>query len=164
MPSQPEIKEWADELQRLLQGAVVAALSGNMAQIVAAQRALQRFKDESPNYADALDTQASLAIFDLDLGVAAQAAARIKKRVDEVYRLSKLITGITDEANASAAMFSGTLVKGAIDSATAAIEAFKRLRDAFSADGAKPDEKAVAADIDKFLGAIQDFRNRLETA
>lgn len=164
MPAQPEIKAWADELDKLLQKAVAAAQSGEMAGIVAAQKALRAFKETSPDYADALDTQASLAIFDLDLQVTEEAVENIKSRAAEVYRLAKLISGIAEEANAKVAILDGTLARKAIDTATATIGSLKELRDGFGTGKLKADEKAVADQIDAVLAAIQALRNKLETA
>lgn len=163
MPEQPEIKAWVDELERLLQNAASAAQSGNSTQIVAAQKALRNFKDQSPDYADALDTQASLAIFDLDLQVSEDAVANIRERAAEVYRLAKLISGIAEEANANVSVLNGTLARNAIDAATATINSFKKLRDELSASKPKSDEKAIADQIDAMLATIQSLRNRLET-
>ena len=124
------------------------------------QRELRKFKEESPDYADALDTQASLAIFDLDLAVTEDAVARIKERAAEVYRLKKLIAGVSEEAIAKTDVLSGTLVVKAIDAATSAISSFKNLREELSTS--KANEKAIAAQIESVLTAVQGLRNKLE--
>src|SRR5688572_12452058 len=139
MPNQADVKAWAKELDKLLQRAAAAKAADDVAQITAVQKALRKFKEDSPDYADALDTQATLAIFDLDLGVTEEAVANIKARAAEVYRLAKLIQGVSDEANRDAAALSGTFALQAIDAATTAISSFKKLRGELSAD--KPDEK-----------------------
>ena len=161
MPSNTEIKKWADELDRLLQKAATVRASEDLAQIAAVQRALRQFKQDSPDYADALDTQASLAIFDLDLSKTEEAVAKIKDRSAEVYRLTKLIAGIGEEANANANILNGTLVTQAIDAATSAISTFKQLRGELSNTDAT--EKTIAAEIDKVLTAVQGLRNKLES-
>jgi hypothetical protein len=79
-----------------------------------------------------------------------------------VYRLTKLISGVSEEAKASAGVLSGTLVVQAIDAATSAISSFKKLRDELSAT--EPDEKAIRSEIDKVLTAVQGLRNKLENA
>lgn len=160
MPSNPEIRKWADELDLLLQKAVAARNSEDTARIVGVQKELRKFKEKSPDYADALDTQATLAIFDLDLAVTEDAVARIKERAAEVYRLTKLIIGIGEEANANAEVLSGVLVTQAIDAATTAIASFKKLRDELST--ATTDEKKIAAELDRVLAAVQGLRSKLE--
>ena len=145
-----------------MQRAVAARQSGDVAQIVTVQKALRKFIEDSPDYADALDTQASLAIFDLDLQETEQAVKNIKERAAEVNRLTKLIAGIGEEAKKDADVLSGTLAIQAIDAATSAISAFKGLRQQLSAS--KPDEKKIATDIDKLVEAIQGLRNKLEAA
>jgi len=162
MPSNPEIKQWADELDRLLQKAAAVRAADDPARIVAVQKELRKFKQDSPDYADALDAQATLAIFDLDLSVTEEAVGRIKERAAELYRLTKLIAGISEEANANAAVLNGSLAIKAIDAATSAILSFKKLRDELSAT--KPDEMAIAAQIDDVLVAVQGLRNKLENA
>lgn len=160
MPSNPEIKQWADQLDGLLQRAATVRASEDPARIAAVQKELRKFKDASPDYADALDTQATLAIFDLDLALTEDAVASIKERAAEVYRLTKLITGISEEANNKADVLSGTLVIQAVDAATSAISSFKKLRDELSTT--KADEKAIATEIDKVLATVQGLRNKLE--
>jgi len=154
------IKQWADKLDGLLQRAVAVRAAEDLAKIVAVQRELRKFKEESPDYADALDTQASLAIFDLDLAVTEDAVARIKERAAELYRLKKLIAGVGEEAIAKADVLSGTLVVKAIDAATSAISSFKNLRAELSTS--KANEKAIAAQIETVLTAVQGLRNKLE--
>ena len=160
MAADAGIKQWADELDRLLQRAVAVRAAEDPAKIAAVQRELRKFKEESPDYADALDTQASLAIFDLDLAVTEDAVARIKERAAEVYRLKKLIAGVSEEAIAKADVLSGTLVVKAIDAATSAISSFKNLREELSTSNAN--EKAIAAQIESVLTAVQGLRNKLE--
>lgn len=160
MPGNPEIRQWADELDRLLQEAAAARSSEDPARMLAVQKALRKFKEDSPDYADALDTQASLAIFDIDLDQTEDAVKNIKERSAEVYRLTKLIAGISDEARARADVLNGTLVLQAISAASSAITSFRQLRDEVSAT--TPDGPAIAAQIDKTLAAIQGLRNRLE--
>jgi hypothetical protein len=160
MPSNSETKQWADALDRLLQRAATVRTAENTAEIVAVQKALREFIRESPDYADALDTQATLAIFDLDLLATEDAVAKIKERAAEVYRLTKLITGVAAEANAQAGILNGTLATKAIEAATSAIASFKQLRDGLSSTNAA--EKSIAAEIDKGLAAVQTLRNKLE--
>ena len=162
MASNPEIQQWADELDKLLQKAATVRASEDPERIVGVQRQLRKFKEESPDYADALDTQASLAIFDLDLSVTEDAVTKIKERAAEVYRLAKLISGISEEANAKGDILSGALITQAIDAATSAISSFKKLRDELSTT--KADEKTIAVEIDKVLGTVQGLRNKLENA
>ena len=160
MAADPGIKQWADELERLLQRAVMVRTSDDTARIVAVQRDLRKFKENSPDFADALDTQASLAIFDLDLATTEESVARIKERAAEVFKLTKLIIGVSEEASADADVLSGRLVVQAIDAATSAIASFKTLRDELSTS--KASEKAIATQIDTVLTAIQGLRNKLE--
>jgi hypothetical protein len=159
MPNDSELKRWADKLDQLLQKAAVARASEDPAAIVAAQKELRKFKEESPDCADALDTQATLAIFDLDLSATEEAVTAIQGRATEVYRLTKLIAGVSEEAGAR--VLTGALAIQAIDSATAAISSFRQLRDELSSSKAK-DEKAIAAEIEQVLIAIQNLRNKLE--
>ena len=162
MPSNPEIKLWADQLDGLLRKAARVRASEDTAQIVAVQKELSKFKQDSPDYADSLDRQASLAIFDLDLSETEDAVASIKERAAAVDRLTKLIIGISEEANSKADVLSGTLVIQAVDAATSAISSFKKLRDELSTT--KADEKAIATEIDKVLATVQGLRNKLENA
>ena len=162
MPAPPEIKLWADALDRLLQDAAAARQADDPARIDAVQARLRQFREDSPDYADALDRQASLAIFDLDLGITEQAVANIQARADEVHKLSKLIAGVAATANAQAKVLKGTLALQAIDAASSAITSFKKLRDGL--DTNNPDLNAVAAAIDKTLASVQTLRTRLEKA
>lgn len=162
MAKDSEIRQWAQKLDKLLQNAAVARATENPSKIAAAQRDFRKFKEDSPDYADALDTQATLAIFDLDLEVAEDAIAKIKERSAEVYRLTKLIEGVSEEANANADILSGKLAVEAIDAATSAISSFKKLRDTLSIN--IPDEKNIADEVDKTLTAIQELRSKLEKA
>jgi hypothetical protein len=156
------IQSWADTLDNLLGEAAVAAQSEDTAAIVVVQTKLREFTLASPDYADPLDEQARGAIFDLDLGVATQAVARIKQRAAEVRRLSNLIAGVASEANANASILSGEVAKQAIDAATEAVSSFKKLRDGLSEKD--PDEKALAKEIDTLLAAVQKIRNQIEVA
>jgi hypothetical protein len=101
----------------------------------------------------------TLAIFDLDLSATEEAVTAIQGRATEVYRLTKLIAGVSEEAGAR--VLTGALAIQAIDSATAAISSFRQLRDELSSSKAK-DEKAIAAEIEQVLIAIQNLRNKLE--
>jgi seryl-tRNA synthetase len=160
MPNNSKIRQWADELDRLLQKAVMVRASEDPTRIAAVQKELRKFKEDSPDYADALDTQASLAIFDLDLSVTEDAVAKLKERAAEVYRLTKLIEGISEEANTNANVLSGAILTQAIDAATSAISSLKKLREELSAT--KANEKRIAAEIDQVLPVIQGLRNKLE--
>jgi hypothetical protein len=161
MPTSTDMQAWARKLQDILKRAASARLSDDLAKIVAIQKELAKFIEDSPDFADALDTQARQAIFDLDLSVAEEAVANIKKRAEEVGKLAKLIQGVSDEAKADAEVLSGKLAVDAIDAATSAINSFKKLRDELSTT--KADEKAIAADIDKVMASIQGLRNKLES-
>ena len=160
MPTSLETKEWADRLDVLLQRAAAAKGAGNGAQIVKVQADLRRFKEESPDFADALDRQATLAIFDLDLDSTEAALEAIRERAEEVRKLTKLITGVAEQAQANAHVLSGQTAVQAIEAATNAIASFKQLRMGLSSD--KPDELAIAQQIDDVLSAVQALRNRLE--
>ncbi len=160
MPATPEIKAWAEALDKLLQKAATVKTTNNIAQIVAVQKELRAFKENSPDYADALDMQATFAIFDLDLDATEEAVANIKERAAEVYKLTKLISGIAEEAQANASALSGEVVVKAIEAATAAVSSFKKLREELASD--KPDEAAIAKEIEKTITAIQGLRNKLE--
>lgn len=162
MPDQAPIKLWADALDRLLQDAAAARQAGDLGRMEDVQARLRKFRQDSPDFADALDHQASLAVFDIDLGVTEQAVAAIRSRAAEVQKLIKLINGIAATANAQAQGLKGVLAVQAIDAATAAINAFKKLRDGL--DTANPDLAVVAAAIDKTLGTVQTLRTRLEKA
>jgi len=160
MADNSEIKQWADKLDTLLQKAVAARQSEDLTRVVAIQKALRQFREDSPDFADSLDRQASMTIFDLDLSVTEDSVAKIKERSAEVARLSKLISGVSEEAKANANVLSGKFAVQAIDAATSAITSFKQLKNELSE--AKPDEKKIAADIDKVLTSIQALRNKLE--
>lgn len=162
MAKDSEIRQWAQKLDKLLQNAAAARATENSSKIASAQRDFRKFKEDSPDYADALDTQATLAIFDLDIEVAEDAIAKIKERSAEVYRLTKLIEGVSEEANANADILSGKFAVEAIDAATSAISSFKKLRDTLSIN--IPDEKNIANEIDQTLTAIQALRSKLEKA
>ena len=162
MAAQTDLKKWADQLDGLLGRAIAARQREDVAEMVAVQKALRQFKEDSPDYADALDTQATLAIFDIDLQVTEDAVAAIKSRAEEVYRLTKLISGVAAEAEKSAKGLSGATVIQAIDAATSAISSFKKLRDQLS--GTDPDEKKIATEIDAVLKAVQTLRGKLEIA
>jgi len=164
MPAEPEIKMWADSLERLLQEAANAAQSGNTKKIVAVQRSLRKFKEDSPDYADALDTQASLAIFDLDLSVTEDAVANIQSRAAEVYKLGKLISGIAEEANSNVVGLRATLVQAVLDSVAPAVGSFKGLRDQLLKSKGKSADSQLAQEIGDLLMAIQQLRNKLEAS
>jgi hypothetical protein len=160
MPSKTEAKVWADRLDNLLQRAAAAKGADNAAQIVKVQRELRLFKEESPDFADALDRQATLAIFDLDLDSSAAAVAAIRERAEEVRKLTKLIAGVAEEAKADADVLSGRLAIQAIDAATNAIVSFRQLRQSLSTADAQ--EGKVAQIIDDVVSAVQTLRSQLE--
>jgi len=162
MSDEAGMKEWAQALEKLLQRAAAAKQADDVAQITAVQRALRKFKEDSPDFADALDTQATLAIFDLDLASTEDAVASIKSRAVELDRLTKLINGVSEEANRKAAVLNGTFAIQAMDAATAAIGSFRKLKGELSAD--QPDEKKIAAEIDKTIAAVQALRGKLEAS
>ena len=160
--AEPEIQKWADKLDDLMRQAASAAQREDNAAIEAVQMKLRGFTLDSPDYADPLDELARAAIFDLDLDIATQAVARIKQRAADIRRLSNLIAGVTNEANANASILSGDVAKVAIDSATEAVKSFKKLRDGLSEND--PVEKAIANEIDKLLTLVQKVRNQIEVA
>jgi len=162
MADNSEVKQWADTLDRLLQQAAAARQAGDTTRIAALQRQLRQFRLDSPDFADALDRQASLAIFDLDLSQTEEAVANIKARAAEVQALTKLIVGVAASAQADADLLGGKAAVEAIEAATSAIGAFKKLRGQLS--GGDADAAAIAAAIDKTLASVQALRNRLEKA
>lgn len=155
----PEILAWAEKLEQILQRAVAAKESLDADRVARVQRELTRFKNDSPDYADALDTQANLAIFDLDLAVTETAVEQIKQRAQAVYAIKKIITGVTEEAESRAGVLSGRTVFEAMDAATAAVTAFKRLRDQLSSGTA--DEKAIDAELKAVISLIEKVHARL---
>jgi hypothetical protein len=159
MPQAPEILPWAEKLEKILKNAVAARESRDADRIVRVQRELTKFKNDSPDYADALDTQANLAIFDLDLSVTEDAVEQIKQRAQAVYAIKKIITGIAEDAESRADVLSGRFVFEAMDAAATAVESFKRLRDQLSTT--KADEKAVVDEIKAAIVAVEKLRNRL---
>src|SRR5688500_10550128 len=120
MADDTNLQSWAQKLDKLLQQAAAVKQAEDMDKIVAMQRALRRFKDESPDYADALDSQATLAIFDLDLAATEDAVAAIRERAAEVYRLLKMIQGVGEETAKKASVLSGKYATEALDAATSA--------------------------------------------
>ncbi len=157
--SNPEILAWAEKLEKILQNAVAAKESLDADRIARVQRELTRFKNDSPDYADALDTQANLAIFDLDLAVTETAVEQIKQRAQAVYAIKKIITGVTEEAESRADVLSGRTVFEAMDAAAAAVTAFKRLRDQLSSGAAE--EKAIDAELKAVIAVIEKVHARL---
>ncbi len=162
MAAEPEVKAWADELQRLLQLALEARQSGDAGRVEAVQQQLRQFCDDSPKYAQALDDLAIKASLDLDLAGTEEAVAGIRSRAAEVQALTRRIAGVAASTQAKARVLSGEPARQAIDAATSAIGAFRKLRDQL--DTADADMGAVAATIDKTLAAVQALRNRLEKA
>ncbi|MES2715130.1 MAG: hypothetical protein V4795_05165 [Pseudomonadota bacterium] len=160
MADNTDVKQWADALDRLLQQAVAARQAGDLGRIADLQRQLRQFRLDSPDFADALDRQASLAIFDLDLSQTEEAVANIKARADEVQALTKLILGVAASAQADADVLGGKFAVQAIEAATAAIGSFKQLR--AQLDTSQGDAAAIGALIDKTLASVQTLRNRLE--
>jgi methyl-accepting chemotaxis protein len=162
MPAEPDVKAWADELQRLLQLALDARQSGAAGRVPEVQQQLRQFCDDSPKFAQALDDVAMKASLDLDLALTEDAVAGIRSRAAEVQTLARLIAGVAASTQARARVLSGAPARQAIDAATSAIGAFKQLREQL--DTADADMAAVAGTIDKTLAAVQALRNRLEKA
>ena len=160
MTTSQETKQWADRLDDLLQQAGAAISAQDGARIAKVQRELRRFKEDSPDFVDALDRQATLAIFDLDLRETDKAVAAIRLRAEEVRRLSKLISGVAEEAKNSARLLKGDAVVKAIEAATGAIASFKQLRDELNTDDTS--EEGVVEQVDQVLSAVQQLRNLLE--
>ena len=157
-----DLQEWASRLDVLLRDAVRAKQSGDVGKIVGATKALSAFRADSPPTAEALDVQASLAIFDLDLAEKEDAVANIQARSEEVRRLTKMIAAVAAEANHAATGLRGEPALAAIGAATSAIASFRKLRDQL--DVAKPDEKVIAQEIETVLAAVQALRSRIEVA
>lgn len=160
MADTPDMQHWASLLDRLLQQAAAVRQTDDTAGIAELQRQLRQFRLDSPDFADALDRQASLAIFDLDLAQTEEAVANIRARAAEVQALTKLINGVAAAAQAEANVLNGKLALQAIDAASSAIGAFKKLREQL--DTSQADAAGVATLIDKTLAAVQTLRNKLE--
>lgn len=154
-----DTKKWADDLQEILRDGTAAVRAGNAQGVVAVQKRLKQFKASSPDYADSLDYQASLAIIDLDLDNTQTALDGVQKRREAVDRITKLIVGVTEEARADAATLRGERIKAVIDSTTEAVRSLGSLKESL---GKSADEKALAADIEQVVVAIQTVRNAIE--
>ncbi|MEJ8849554.1 hypothetical protein [Variovorax rhizosphaerae] len=160
MATQQETKLWADRLGELLQRGAAASAAQDGGRIASVQRDLRRFKEESPDFVDSLDRQATLAIFDLDLQATEDAVSAIRERAEEVRRLTKLISGVAEEAKANARGLRGEAAIKAIEGATGAIASFRQLRDELNMDDVS--ERSVADQVDQVLSAVQGLRNLLE--
>jgi len=153
--------EWAAELDELIRDGLSAVQSGETTAMVAAQKALARFVERSPDYADALDHQANLAIVDIDLQNTAQAAAGLKSRREEIARVTKSLEGVTAELRKDAATIRLERAKEAVDSATRTISALKEVRATLKSGGG---DKALGDAILKAIASIQDVRSRIEAS
>jgi ABC-type transporter Mla subunit MlaD len=153
--------DWSKELDELIREGIVAVQSRNIDAMVGAQGKLEQFVQRSPDYADALDQQANLAIVDIDIENTAQAVAGLKSRREEIARIAKSLDGITTELAKDAATLRLERAKAAVDAATKTIAALKEVRDTLKASGS---EKALGDSILTAIGAIQDIRSKVEAA
>jgi hypothetical protein len=160
MANDADMKARGNALEALLKQAAAARASEDTAKIVAAQKALRKFEQDSPDEASALAMQARLAICDLDLDSTDQAVESIRARAAEVSRIAGNIESVSAAAKQDAAVLGGTLALQAIDAATSAISSFTKLRAELSAD--KPDEQQIATEIDRTIAMMQGLRGKLE--
>lgn len=159
------VQSWALKLHTLLQEAAAAKQAEDLQRMAQSQRALRRFTEDSPDFADALDRQAIAAMFDLDMSATQQAVEAIRARAQEVFALTKLIQGVSAEAAADASVLGGRFAVEAIDAASNAISSFRRLRDQLQQPAGGGDkEMQIAAEIERAIAAISALRGRLETA
>lgn len=154
------LAEFAAKLRGLIEEGARALEREDQAAIRLVQQKLNRFPDDSPSAADALDRTALLAAIDLDAASTRDAAARIRSRSDEVARLAKLIDAAAERAAGSADTLRLNSVRTALTSATDAISAFKTLREQLKSD--RPDESTIKTEITQIIDSIQLLRNRIE--
>ncbi|CAG1003096.1 hypothetical protein PHYC_03041 [Phycisphaerales bacterium] len=152
--------EWGDELDTLIRAGLSAVQSGDTAAMQQAQADLADFVNRSPDYADALDQQANLAILDIDLGGTTQAAAGLKSRREEVARIIKTIGGVAGELKKGAATLRLDRARAAVDLATKTVSALKEVRDSLKNTG---NDKAVGDAILKAISEIQGIRSKIES-
>ncbi len=155
------LADWASELDQLLRDAHAAAQGGKTKAVTDAQDALADFVARSPDYADALDQQANLAILDLDLAASGGAVAALKSRREELARITKTLEGAAGELKKDAATLRLERAKSAVDSITSTIVALKDVRNNLKASG---DDKALGEAILKAIAEIQSVRSKIETA
>jgi hypothetical protein len=157
--SEKTLLDWAEELDGLVRDGISAVQAEDVGAMTAAQKKLAQFVQRSPDYADALDQQANLAILDIDLQNTTQAAAGLKSRREEIARVTKSLEGITTELNKDAATLRLDRVRSAVVATTNAIAALKDVRETLKAGGS---DKALGDSILSAIGAIQDIRSKVE--
>ncbi|GJQ30485.1 MAG: hypothetical protein HBSAPP03_23690 [Phycisphaerae bacterium] len=161
MPSDNKtMADWGEELDRLLREAH-AARQGGGAAVQRAQDALADFIDRSPDYADALDQVADLAIMDLDIAVTKDAVEALRTRREELARIMKTLGGTVGELKKSAAVLRLESARAAVDSITETVKALKDVRAKLRTTG---DEKTLGEAILKAIAEIQGVRSKIETA
>lgn len=159
MPGNTTLMDWANELDGLIRNGLAAVQGGNVSTMKRAQDDLAAYVSRSPDYADALDQQANLAIIDIDLGATAQAAAGLRSRREEVARIIKTIGGVAAELKKDAATLRLDRAKAAVATATEAVAALKEFRDTLKNVGS---EKAMADEILSVISDIQGLRAKIE--
>jgi hypothetical protein len=115
------IQEWAEVLKTLLADAKNAIADNDLDAKLSAQQQLLEFIKESPQRCSFLDDIANKAAHDLFLDTVAACLQGIASRNAELQQATKIISGVTDEANSDAKTLLLTDVKSGLDKITAGL-------------------------------------------
>ena len=150
-----EFGDWVRTLQIILQEAVRSLQSSDIPARVAAQNALSRFIQESPNaIAGELDAIARKTIDDIFLQTTDEALNSIAARSADLSLHAKTVAAITDKAEQDAKSISLRAATKVITSTTQIIQDLGALRSAVRDDAEAAD---IAAKIDRAVKALNEL-------
>lgn len=115
------IQEWADVLKDLLSGAKIAIADNDLDAKLGKQQQLLEFIKNSPQRCSFLDDIANKAAHDLFLDTVAACLQAIASRNAELQQATKIISGVTDEANSDAKTLLLTDVTSSLDKVVAGL-------------------------------------------
>ena len=115
------IQDWTDALNKILSNAKKALDDNDQDAKLDTQEQLIEFIKESPQRCDFLDNIASKAAHDLFLDTVQASIQAIASRNAELQQATKIISGVTEEANSDAKTLLLTDVKSSLDKVTAGL-------------------------------------------
>ena len=121
------VRDWADALAALLEEAEAAARSGTAQSRVAVHDQLHEFIKQSPTAAEPLDAIARQAATDILTAQVETLINSIAERNAELRRATRLIEGVTDEAEKGAGAIQFKKVVDLLGKAKEGIEVLKGL-------------------------------------
>ena len=154
------LTDWLPELQQLLADARAAAQQQALKPRLDAAAYLTGFIQESSPQTpdmDRLDDLAAQAATDLMMATIDERLAAIVSRSAQYAKLEKDLTSAAERGEAAADAIRLKGIQGVIETTTQAVNAAKAL--ASTLDESDPDEKKIAALIDKAVDAIEKLRS-----